>query len=106
MTMAGDDDCLQISMDDSQILGTIFSLSLAMALVKSLDAYLIPSSRALHLKSGAAELESIIWLYRAPAGIRVPFLFDVWVCPVAGGLSDSLVLMPRLARSMAGTRRH
>ena len=65
MTMG--DDCLQISMDESHMLGIIFSLSLAMSFVLSLDAYLIPSSRALHLKSGAAELESIIWLYRAPA---------------------------------------
>ena len=77
------DDCLQISMGDSLILGTIFSLSLAMAFVKSLDAYLIPSSRALHLKSGAAELESIIWLYRTPAGIIVPSLVGGWICLLA-----------------------
>ena len=64
-----DDGCLQVPMSESQIEGTIFSLSLAMSFVLSLDAYLIPSSRALHLKLGAAELESIIWLYRAPARI-------------------------------------
>ena len=66
-TMTGNDNCLEISMGESLISGIIFSLSLAMSFVVSLDAYLIPSSRALHLKSGAAELESIIWLYRAPA---------------------------------------
>ena len=72
-----DDDCSPlISMSDDLTLGIIFGLSLAMAFVKSLDAYLIPSSRALHLQSGAAELESIIWLYRVPAGISVPSLFD------------------------------
>ena len=63
------DGCLQIPMSNTQIEGTIFGLSLAMSFVLSLDAYLIPSSRASHLKSGAAELESIIWLYRAPTGI-------------------------------------
>ena len=68
------DGCLQMPMVDFPIEGTIFGLSLAMSFVLALDAYLIPSSRALHLKSGAAELESIIWLYRAPAGIRVPSL--------------------------------
>lgn len=72
-TMADDDGCLQIPMEDTHIEGTIFSLSLAMSFVLSLDAYLIPSSRALHLKSGAAELESIIWLYRVPAGMCAVF---------------------------------
>ena len=66
------DGCLQIPMGDFLIEGIIFSLSLAMSFLLALEAYLIPSSRALHLTSGAAELESIIWLYRAPARIRVP----------------------------------
>ena len=62
------DDCVYTG--DLPMEGIIFSLSLAMSFVLSLDAYLIPSSRALHLKSGAAELESIIWLYRAPVRMR------------------------------------
>ena len=57
-------------MSVTQIEGTIFGLSLAMSFILSLDAYFIPCSRALHLKSGAAELESIIWLYRAPVRMR------------------------------------
>ena len=73
-----DDGCLQISMSSFQIEGAIFGLSLAMSFVLSLDAYFIPSSRALHLKSGAAELKSIIWLYRPPAGMRwCPLWFAV-----------------------------
>ena len=63
------DDCLKTSMSEDATKGFIFSFSVAMSFVLSLDAYLIPFSRALHLKSGAAELESIIWLYRAPAVI-------------------------------------
>ena len=74
------DDCLKMSMSENATEGIIFSFSVAMSFVLSLDAYLIPFSRALHLKSGAAELESIIWLYRAPAGIR-------WCRPsLVGGL--------------------
>ena len=62
--------CLQLSISPREIEGIIFSLSLAMSLTQALDSYYIPDSRALHLKAGAAELESIIWLYRTHAGIK------------------------------------
>ena len=62
--------CFQLSISPREIEGIIFSLSLAMSLTQALDSYYIPDSRALHLKSGAAELESIIWLYRTHAEIK------------------------------------
>ena len=65
------DDCLQLSIGERQIEGIIFILSLAMSLMLALDSYYIPDSRALHLKSGAAELNSIIWLYRTHTRVKI-----------------------------------
>ena len=42
----------------------IFSLTLAVTLIVSLDQCIKPALRAMHLKPAAEKLKSLIWLYR------------------------------------------
>ena len=57
-------NCVLQGLSEKVMERTIFSLTLAVTLIVSLDQWIKPARRAMHLKPAAEKLKSWIWLYR------------------------------------------
>ena len=57
-------NCLLPGLSETAIERTIFSLTLVVTLIVSLDQWIKPARKAMHLKPAAEKLKSWIWLYR------------------------------------------
>ena len=57
-------NCVLQGLSEKVMERTIFSLTLAVTLIVSLDQCIKPALRAMHLKPAAEKLKSLIWLYR------------------------------------------
>ena len=57
-------NCLLPGLSKPAIERTIFSLTLVVTLIVSLDQWIKPARKAMHLKPAAEKLKSWIWLYR------------------------------------------
>ena len=57
-------NCVLQGLSEEEMERTIFSLTLAVTLIVSLDQCIKPARKAMHLKPAAERLKSWIWLYR------------------------------------------